>query len=134
MAQLKDLIVNGASRFIGTLFADTAQITTLNAPTSAGGTIYGAGTNGQVLKSNGSSLYWAADNNTTSFTITANATDGLWDLSGTNGTNAVTYALAPYSAKQSNASFYTAATAPTLTTRLNYDGYLYATKLYSGDS
>lgn len=72
------------------------------------------------------------DNNTTSFTITANATDGLWDLTGTNGTNAVTYALAPYSTKQSSTSFYTAATNPTLTTRLNYDGYFYATKLYSG--
>ena len=69
---------------------------------------------------------------TTSFTITANATDGLWDLTGTNGTNAVTYALAPYSAKQSTAAFYTATTNPTLTTRLNYDGYFYATKLYSG--
>lgn len=72
------------------------------------------------------------DNNTTSFTITANATDGLWDLTGTNGTNAVTYTLAPYSTKQSSTSFYTAATNPTLTTRLNYDGYFYATKLYSG--
>ena len=71
---------------------------------------------------------------TTSFTITAAATDGLWDLTGTNGTNKVTYALAPFSAKQSAASFYTAATNPTLTTRLNYDGYLYATKLYSGGS
>jgi len=70
--------------------------------------------------------------NTTSFTITANATDGLWDLTGTNGTNAVTYALAPYNAKQTNASFYTGTTNPSLTTRLNYDGYLYATKLYSG--
>lgn len=69
---------------------------------------------------------------TTSFTITANATDGLWDLIGTSGTNAVTYALAPYSSKSTTATFYTAATNPTLTTRLNYDGYLYATKLYSG--
>jgi len=68
---------------------------------------------------------------TTTFTITANASDGLWDLTGTNGTNAVTYSLAPYSAKGSTARFYTAATNPTLTTRLNYDGYLYATKLYS---
>jgi len=36
---------------------------------------------------------------TKSFTITANATDGYWDLTGTSGTNAVTYALAPYSSK-----------------------------------
>ena len=67
-----------------------------------------------------------------SHTITANATDGIWDITGTNGTNAVTYAVDAYSAKGTSARFYTAATNPTLTTRLNYDGYLYATKLYSG--
>lgn len=67
-----------------------------------------------------------------SHTITANATDGYWDLTGTNGTNAVTYALAPYSSRPSNAGFYTGTTAPNGTTRLNYNGYLYATKLYSG--
>ena len=69
---------------------------------------------------------------TKSFTITASATDGYWDLTGTNGTNAVTYALAPYSSKQSGANFYTGTTNPDGTTRLNYNGYLYATKLYSG--
>ncbi len=60
MAQLKDLLVTGASRFIGNLFANEAQITTLNAPTSAGDTTYGPGTNGQVLRSNASSVYWAS--------------------------------------------------------------------------
>lgn len=63
MAQLKDLIVNGASRFIGDIFGNKAQLTTLNAPTSAGGTTYGPGSNGNVLKSNGSSIYWGSDNN-----------------------------------------------------------------------
>lgn len=58
MAQLKDLIVNGASRFIGDIFGNKAQLTTLEAPISAGNSEYGPGTNGQVLKSNGSSLYW----------------------------------------------------------------------------
>ena len=70
--------------------------------------------------------------NTTSSTITANATDGVWDVTGTNGTNAVTYAVAPYSAQQAKASFDTSTTLPTRTDRLNYNGYLYATKLYSG--
>ena len=72
--------------------------------------------------------------NSTSFTITANATDGLWDLTGTSGSNSVTYALAPYSAKGTDARFYTGTTNPSLTTRLNYDGYFYGTKLYSGGS
>ena len=67
----------------------------------------------------------------TGFNITANAADGLFDITGTGGTNEVSYSFAPYSAKQTNASFYSGATNPDLTTRLNYDGYLYATKLYS---
>lgn len=63
MAQLKDLLVNGASHLIGDVFTNKIQITSLHAPTTAGGTTYGAGTNGQVLKSNGTNVYWAADNN-----------------------------------------------------------------------
>lgn len=63
MAQLKDLIVNGASRFIGDIFGNKAQLTTLDAPETAGGSTYGPGTSGQVLKTNGTSIYWGADNN-----------------------------------------------------------------------
>lgn len=64
MAQLKDLLVSGPSRFVGEIFSNEAQLTTINAPTSSGGTTYGPGTNGQVLKSNGSSVYWTSDTNT----------------------------------------------------------------------
>ena len=77
-----------------------------------------------------------------SFTITANATDGIFDLTGTSGNNAVTYALAPYSGTSINATwvgsdtnagkFYLGTINPAKSTRLNYNGYLYATKLYSG--
>ena len=63
MAQLKDLIVNGASRFIGDTFINKLQITSISAPTSAGGTAYGTGTDGQILKSNGTSVYWGSDTN-----------------------------------------------------------------------
>ena len=63
MAQLKDLIVNGASRLIGDAFVNKIQTTTINAPTSSGGTTYGPGTSGQVLKSNGTSVYWGTDSN-----------------------------------------------------------------------
>jgi len=45
MAQLKDLLVSGPSRLIGKLFANEAQLTTLNIPTTSGGTTYGPGTN-----------------------------------------------------------------------------------------
>jgi hypothetical protein len=68
----------------------------------------------------------------TSFNITANATDGLLDLTGTGGANSVTYSLAPYAAQQaSTLSFDTSTTNPTLTTRLNLNGHLYATRLSS---
>ena len=63
MAQLKDLIVTGATRLIGDVFTNKIQITSISAPTSAGGTTYSLGTNGYVLKTNGSSVYWAADTN-----------------------------------------------------------------------
>lgn len=57
MAQLKDLIVNGASRIIGPLFVSSVQTDTLKAPTSSNGTTFGPGSNGQVLKSNGTKVY-----------------------------------------------------------------------------
>ena len=38
----------------------TLKLKTINAPTSSGGTTYGAGSSGQVLKSNGSTVYWGS--------------------------------------------------------------------------
>ena len=63
MAQLKSLLVNGPTRLIGDLFTNKIELTSISAPTSSGGTTYGLGSSGQILKSNGSSVYWAADNN-----------------------------------------------------------------------
>ena len=64
MAQLKDSIVSGNLRVSDTTLSTTVQLTTLRAPTTSGGTTYGPGTSGQVLKSNGTTSYWAADSNT----------------------------------------------------------------------
>ncbi len=58
MAQLKDLLVNGVARFISDVFTNKIQITSLSAPTASGGTTYGAGTSGQALMTNGTSIYW----------------------------------------------------------------------------
>ena len=58
MAQLKDLLVAGPSRFIGDMLGNVLQITTIKAPTTAGGTTYGPGTSGKSLLSNGTSVYW----------------------------------------------------------------------------
>lgn len=63
MAILKDTVVSGSLRATDTVYADTVQTKTIEAPTTSNGTTYGPGTNGQVLKSNGSSVYWATDNN-----------------------------------------------------------------------
>lgn len=63
MAQLKDLLVNGATRLIGDVFTNKIQITAISAPTASNGTTYGPGTSGQVLKSNGTSIYWGTDSN-----------------------------------------------------------------------
>jgi hypothetical protein len=37
----------------------------INIPATSGGTDYGTGSNGKVLKSNGTTVYWGDDNNTT---------------------------------------------------------------------
>lgn len=42
---------------------NTIQFNKLSVPTTSGGSTYGPGANGQVLKSNGSTVYWANDNN-----------------------------------------------------------------------
>ena len=66
MAQLNDLLVAGSSNFLGEAsFLDIVKLTTLNLPTASNGTTYGPGSNGQVLKSNGSTVYWGTDNNPT---------------------------------------------------------------------
>ena len=64
MAQLKDTIVSGNLRVTDTTLTDTLHVTIIKAPTSSGGSTYGPGTSGQVLKSNGTSVYWTSDSNT----------------------------------------------------------------------
>lgn len=90
-------------------------------------------TGGDVTISNG---VITVKDNSHNHTIAANATDGMFDLTGTGGTNSVTYAVAPYSSRQSSpaGTFDNVSTNPSGDKRLNYNGYLYATKLYSGGS
>ena len=45
----------------------------IQAPTSSGGSTYGNGSSGQVLKSNGTTVYWAADNNSDSDSKTSSS-------------------------------------------------------------
>lgn len=81
MAQLKDTIVSGNLRVTDTTLTDTLQVTTIKAPTSSGGTTYGPGTSGQVLKSNGTTTYWASDSNSdVNVTQTATTTDAAYEI------------------------------------------------------
>ena len=63
MAQLKDSVVSGNLRVTDTTLTDTLQVTTVKAilDPSASQPTYGPGSNGQVLKTNGSTVYWGSD-------------------------------------------------------------------------
>ena len=65
MAQLKDTVVSGNLRVTDAAMTDTMQAKIIKAPTSSGGTTYGTGSNGQVLKTNGTSIYWGPDEGNT---------------------------------------------------------------------
>ena len=58
MAALKDTVVSGSLRATDTLYSTTAQFQILKAPTVSSGSTYGAGSNGQILRTNGTSTYW----------------------------------------------------------------------------
>lgn len=61
MAQLKSTVVQGSLRATDSIYTNELQTRIIQAPTTSNGTTYGVGTNGQVLKSNGTHVYWAAE-------------------------------------------------------------------------
>ena len=84
MAQLKDSIISGNLRVTDSTFTDVLQTTTIEAPTTSGGTTYGAGTNGQVLKSNGTTTYWGDDGNSDTWrNVKVNGTEKLGTATST---------------------------------------------------
>lgn len=58
MAMLSDTVVCGGLRVTDKTYTDTIQAKYYHVPTSSGGSTYGAGSNGQVLRSNGTTSYW----------------------------------------------------------------------------
>ena len=57
-------------------------------PTSSGGTTYGLGSSGQVLKSNGTTIYWATDSNSNTWrAIQVNGTQQLGTGTSTGALN-----------------------------------------------
>lgn len=55
----------------------TVKLNKLSIPTTSGGSTYGAGTSGQVLKTNGTTVYWGSDSNTT-YTLSGSAFNNTW--------------------------------------------------------
>lgn len=82
MAQLKDLLVNGVTRLVGDTIVNKIQITSISAPTSAGGSTYGTGTSGQVIITDGTHIYWS---NIPSVLPTVSASDNGKVLTVVNG-------------------------------------------------
>lgn len=72
MAQLNDSVVSGNLRVTDETLTDTLQATKIKVPTTSGGTTYGVGSNGQVIKSNGTSSYWSDDSGNTTYTLDRN--------------------------------------------------------------
>lgn len=73
-----------------TIFPGSIKFNTILIPTSSGGSTYGVGSNGQVLKSNGSTVYWASDSNSNTWrAIQVNGTQIAGTGTGTNSVNFV---------------------------------------------
>ena len=63
-----DVTVNAGKAF---------QLNKVSAPTTSGGSTYGNGSNGQILKSNGTTVYWGDDSGSIE-SITNNEIDALF--------------------------------------------------------
>lgn len=76
MAQLKDTVVSGSLRATDSLLTTTIQASIFNLPTTSGGTTYGPGTSGNVVSSNGTSVYWrGVTDNSSSTAVTSSDTN-----------------------------------------------------------
>ena len=62
MAQLKDTVVSGSLRATDTIYTTTEQLQSLKIPDSSGSSTYTTGTAGQIMRTNGSTVYWATGN------------------------------------------------------------------------
>lgn len=93
MAMLKDTVVAGSLRATDSLLATTVQMQILNIPTASNGTTFGPGTNGQVLKSNGTSVYWASDNDTNKYHKTGTWSGLTYTATAVNSADALAFTI-----------------------------------------
>ena len=92
MALLKDSVISGSLRATDTIYSTTNQFRILKVPTTSDGIIYGTGSTGQVLHTNGTSVYW--DTITSVGTITSGIWSGTTIALNKGGTGATTAAQA----------------------------------------
>lgn len=119
MAQLKDTVVSGSLRATDTIYTNKIQTSIIGAPTSSNGTTFGVGTNGQILKSNGTSVYWSSDSGVTSVRVQATSPVTSSVNTAQTGSLDTTIALAnnygdtknPYASKTKNTVLAAPATA-----------------------
>lgn len=97
MAQLKDTTISGSLRVTDNIYSIINQFKILQAPTESNGSTYGAGTNGQILLSNGTSVYWGNISNLTGTLGVAHGGTGATSftansviMSGSSTTDALT--------------------------------------------
>ena len=76
MAQLKSTTIMGDASITGTLYPAKIQGNILLVPTASNGTTYGAGSSGQVLTTNGTSIYWSTISIPTVPTMDSTPTNG----------------------------------------------------------
>ena len=120
MAQLRDTVISGSLRATDTIYTNKIQTSIIGAPTSSNGATFGVGTNGQVLKSNGTSVYWASDSaGVTSVRVQATSPVTSSTNTAQTGSLDTTIALAnnygdtknPYASKTKNTVLAAPATA-----------------------
>ena len=105
MAQLKDLIVNGASHLIGNTSVNKIYINTID-------TSNGIGSANQVLTSNGTSVYWA-DNIITTIASTTGSGNVITAITASNGALTITKGgYAPTTAGTANQICVSTGTTP----------------------
>ena len=90
MAQLKSTIVTGNLQVTEKIITGALKTNVIEVPTTTGGTTFGPGTDGNVLISNGTNVYWGTPPASTgaSITTTANAVAYYTDTNGTFGSKA----------------------------------------------
>ena len=83
MAQLKSTIVTGNLQVTEKAFLGGIKTNVFEAPTTSNGTTYGPGTNGNVLLSNGTYIYWGALGGASTYSVSDSSSASAISSSGT---------------------------------------------------